>query len=135
MNITYTDIPDININPDIAKADLGNKVVEGISPLLNEYYLGKSTEVNELKIQLKNVRKEVLNKKNQLQKQMQLLERKKKVKQLLGKVSTLINAGLGYDNSFRNEVIILLKVIDNLSDTKLDFHLKDITTLIKKRFK
>ena len=63
-----------------------------------------------------------------------MLDRKKKVKQILGKVSTLINAGLGYDNSFRNEVIVLLKVIDNLPDKKLDFHLRDITTLIKKRF-
>jgi len=72
--------------------------------------------------------------KHKMKSQLQELENKKKVKKILDKVSRLISAGLGYDSKFRNEIIVLLKVIDNLSDEKLDFHLNDISTLINKRF-
>jgi len=135
MKITVTNIPDISKNIDQAKADLGNRVIENISPLLDEFYVGKQSEYTELKGSLNSLRQDVLEKKTMLEDLISQLEKKKKVKQLLEKISRLVTAGLGYDSSFRNEVIVLLKVLDNLPEQKLEFHLRDVTKTISKRFK
>ena len=135
MKIKITSIPDISTNIDQAKADLGNRVIENISPLLDEYYVSKRESLNEIRNTLKAVRADVLEKKSSLEDLIAQLEKKKKIKLILEKVSRLVTAGLGYDSSFRNEVIVLLKVLDNLPEQKLDFHLKDVTATISKRFK
>ena len=134
MNITVTSIPDINRNLETAKTDLGERVFKGISPLLDEFYVGKINEITNLKTDFKNIRKEVIDKKELLEGKLSSLEKKKKVKKLLEKISKLITAGLAYDSSFKNEAIVLLKVIDNLPDEKLDFHMQDITKTISSRF-
>ena len=135
MKITLTNIPDISKNVDQAKADLGNRVIENISPLLDEYYVAKRESLFDTRNTLKSIRKDVLEKKGQLEELIKQLEKKKKVKAILEKVSRLVTAGLGYDSSFRNETIVLLKVLDNLPEQKLDFHLKDVTATLSKRFK
>jgi len=135
MKITQTNVPDINRNIDQAKVDLGNRVIENISPLLDEYYVSKRESLIESRNSLKEKRALVLEKKHQLEELIKQLEKKKKVKLILDKVSRLVTAGLGYDSSFKNETIILLKVLDNLPEQKLDFHLKDISTTLRKRFK
>lgn len=135
MKIKRTNIPDISKNVDQAKADLGNRVIKNISPLLDEYYIAKRNDLLELKNTLKLVRKDVIGKKDLLENLIKTLEKKKKIKAILEKVSRLITAGLGYDSSFRNETIVLLKVLDNLPEQKLDFHLKDVQATISKRFK
>ena len=134
MKIEITKIPDINKNINKAKEDLGNRVIENISPLLDEFYISKSNESKKLNKKLKDLRKKVIEKKNILEEKLIDLNRKKKMKAILEKISKLITAGLAYDPSFKNEVIVLLKVLDNLSNDKLDFHLKDITSMINKRF-
>jgi len=135
MKIKITNIPDISKNLDQAKADLGNRVIENISPLLDEYYVSKKHQLTEMKHSLKAVRKDVIEKKNLLENLIKTLEKKKKIKLLLERISRLVTAGLGYDSSFRNETIVLLKVLDNLPEQKLDFHLKDVQATISKRFK
>ena len=134
MNIIMTSIPDVSQYLDSAKTDLGNLIVKGISPVLDEVYISKISETKNVKIKYKKLRSQVNEMKHKMKSQLQELENKKKVKKILDKVSRLISAGLGYDSKFRNEIIVLLKVIDNLSDEKLDFHLNDISTLINKRF-
>jgi len=64
---------------------------------------------------------------------MTILNRKKKVKSLLDKISKLVSAGFAYDSNFKNEIIILLKVVDKLSIEKLDFHLNSLNTMVNKR--
>ena len=135
MKISITNIPDISKNVDQAKADLGNRVIDNISPLLDEYYVAKKESLSESRSHLKEVRKQVLDKKTLLEELIKELEQKKKVKAILEKISRLVTAGLGYDSSFRNETIVLLKVLDNLPEQKLDFHLKDVTATLRKRFK
>jgi len=135
MKITVTNIPDISKNINQAKADLGNRVIENISPLLDEFYVSKQSEYTELKNTLNSLRQDVLEKKTMLENHISQLEKKRKIKQLLEKISRLVTAGLGYDSSFRNEVIVLLKVLDNLPEQKLEFHLRDVTKTISKRFK
>jgi len=134
MKIEITKIPDINKNINKAKENLGNKVIENISPLLDEFYVSKSNESKKLNQKLKDLRKQVIYKKNSLEEKMKDLSKKKKIKTILEKISKLITAGLAYDPSFKNEVIVLLKVLDNLSTDKLNFHLKEITSMINKRF-
>ncbi len=134
MNITITQVPDINRNIDQAKEELGSRIIENISPLLDEFYVSKLNESRELTEELKSLRKKVIGKKDQLQERILELDRKKKVRKILEKVSKLTSVGLAYDTSFKNEVIVLLKVLDSLPNNKLDFHLKDITQMINKRF-
>jgi len=135
MKISVTEYPDIDkTNVEFSKQDLGARIIENISPLLDEYYQGKTGELKDLALEYQGVSKRVQEKKRQMENLMAKLGRMKKVKKLLDKASRLISSGFGYDSSFRNEMIVLLKVLDNLPDDKLDYHLNEITKIINKRF-
>lgn len=135
MKLSVTQYPDIDkTNVEQSKQNLGSRIIENISPLLDEYYQGKSGELKDLAIEYQSINKRVQEKKSQMENLMVKLGRMKKIKKLLDKASRLISSGFGYDSSFRNEMIVLLKVLDNLPDDKLDYHLNEITKIINKRF-
>jgi len=54
MNIIMTSIPDVSQYLDSAKTDLGNLIVKGISPVLDEVYISKISETKMLKLNIKN---------------------------------------------------------------------------------
>jgi len=136
MKIIETKYPDIDKdNIEQATSALGNRIVENISPILDEYYQGKSGQLKELVLEFQGLAKKVIVKKDLMETLMAKMGRMKKIKKLLDKASRLISSGFAYDSSFRNEMIVLLKVIDNLPNDKLDYHLNEITKMINRRFK
>lgn len=136
MNIIVTKYPDIDKgNTNQATTELGKRIIENISPLLDEYYKGKSGELTDASLEFQGLSKKVQLKKTQMENLVVKLRRLKKAKKLLDKISRLISSGFGHDSSFRNEMIVLLKVMDNLPNDKLDYHLNEITKMINKRFK
>jgi len=136
MKIIETIYPDIDKdNIEQATSALGNRVIENIAPILDEYYQGKSGQLKDLTIEFKRLSKKVLTKKDLMENLMVKMERMKRIKKLLDKASRLISSGFAHDSSFRNEMIVLLKVSDNLNNDKLDYHLNEITKMINKRFK
>lgn len=135
MKIVETQIPDVNMeNVDSAKVDLANRVIKNIYPLFNEVYIDKVNESARLKSELKEKRQEVAKKKNQLEEFFREYKRKEKVQKLLLRVSKLVSSGLAFEGTLKRETVILLKVLDDLSDERLDHHLTELMITINQRF-
>ena len=135
MKIVETQIPDVNMeNVDSAKVDLANRVIKNVYPLFNEVYIDKVNELTRLKSELKEKRQEVVKRKNQLEELFSEYKRKEKVQKLLLRVSKLVSSGLVFEGTLKKETIILLKVLDDLSDERLDHHLGESMRIISQRF-
>ena len=135
MKIQETKIP--NVVPKIidqSKQVLAENVIKNIYPLFNDIYNSKTKEYKELKLSLKNKKDNIVKEKNILQSSINLYKRKKKISKLLDHIERLIDSGLIYDNIIKHEMTILLKIINKLSDEKLDENLKSTLKIISKRF-
>jgi phage shock protein A len=134
MNIVETSIPDVDLkNIDKSKLQLAEKIVEGVHPLLDDIYNDKVNQLEELKERYKNLRKRIHKAKGELEQLMNEHKRKKKVKKLVERISKLVSTGLVHEGTMRNLVVVLLKIVDNLSNEKLDHQLREITNMVSKR--
>jgi len=135
MIIEETKIPNVSLkNIEESKVVLAESIIQNVYPLFNEVYSGNVEEVEILKKQLKEKKKEVLFEKDELQKLVDIYKIKKKVTKLLSRIEKLINSGLIYDGTLKHETTILLKIATKLSDEKLDYHLQNTLRTISKRF-
>lgn len=135
MILQETTIPDVvNENLDQSKLTLADNVIKNVYPLFDEVQREKRREIKELEKQLQEAKKQVQQRKRVLENLLNDYNRQKKVRKLLDRVERLVNSGLIYDGTLRNETRILLKVVPKLTDEKLDFHLQDVLKTINKRF-
>lgn len=135
MNVVETNITDINTNNiDFSKVELADKIIQDISPLFDELYIGQIDKIQSLTLKLQEKKKRVLENKDELELLLKIYKRKGKVRKLLERISKLVSAGLVNEGYLRNETVVLLKVIDKLPDDKLDYHLKNTRNIITKRF-
>ena len=135
MILQETSIPDVvSENLDQSKLTLANNVIKNVYPLFDEVQREKRREVKELEKQLQEAKNQVQQRKRILEKLLNDYNRQKKVRKLLNRIERLVNSGLIYDGTLRNDTRILLKVIPKLTDEKLDFHLQDVLKTINKRF-
>jgi len=135
MILQETTIPDVvSENLDQSKLTLANNVIKNVYPLFDEVQREKRREVKELEKQLQETKNQVQQRKRVLENLLNDYNRQKKVRKLLNRIERLVNSGLVYDGTLRNDTRILLKVIPKLTDEKLDFHLQDVLKTINKRF-
>jgi len=135
MNIVETSIPDIDIkNIDKSKLYLAEKIVEGIHPLLDDVYREKTKQLEELKGGYKVLRQRIHKEKQELEQLMAEHKRKRMVKNLVERISKLVSTGLVHEGAMRNQMVVLLKIVDNLSEEKLNHQLREITNMVSKRF-
>lgn len=135
MNIIETNISNIDVSKiDKSKVVLADKIIENVYPLFNEVYSDKLTSIEPSKRELQLKKEQVITEKNELEALLKELSRKKKIKKLLERLSKLVSSGLVYDGSSRTETIVLLKIIDNLPENKIDQHLQNTMKNIAKRF-
>lgn len=135
MNIVETSIPDVTTdNIDKVKLDLSDRITKSVYPIIDEIYNDKLFKVEGLSEELKSKKREVFAAKTNLEVMMGDFNRKKKVKKLVERISRLVSAGLVHHGSLRNETVVLLKVVENLSDDKIDYHLGETMKMISKRF-
>lgn len=135
MNIVETSIPDVTKeNIDRTKLDLSERIVKNVYPLLSEVYHEELSRVKELEKELKQKSRLIRESKDNIEGRMKVYNKKKKAKKLVDRISKLVSSGLVYDGTLKNEIIVLLKVIESLSDDKLDYHLKQTLRMISKRF-
>ena len=135
MNIITTSIPDIdkdNLNRE--KLEIGERIVESVKPLLDDEYKKKKDRVKELVIEIKQERTKVLGVKERISRLMKQYEREKKINKLLNLISKLVSTGLVHKGQMRNEIIVLLKTLDKVQDSKLDQHLSQVQRNFSKRF-
>jgi len=135
MNIVETSIPDVTReNIDRTKLDLSERIVKNVYPLLSEIYHEELSRVKELEKELNRKSRLIRESKENIEGRIKFYSKKKKTKKLVDRISKLVSSGLVYDGVLKNEVVVLLKVIENLSDDKLDYHLKQTLRMISKRF-
>ena len=135
MKIVETSIPDIDIkNIDKSKLSLAEKIVEGVHPLLDDVYREKEKHLEELKEKYKILRQKVHKEKEELENLMIEHRRKKRVKNLVEKISKLVSTGLVHEGAMRNQMVVLLKIVDKLSEEKLNHQLRELTSMVSKRF-
>lgn len=134
MIITETDIPDeISENIDQSKIDLADKIINNVQPLLDEVLNEKVASARVLVKEYSKKKKLVSEKKIALEEMFKSYKRKQKVKKLLERVEKLVSSGL-IEGQSKHDMVVLLKVIDDLPDDKLNYHLKNTMNIITKRF-
>lgn len=135
MKLINTGIHDINFKDiDQSKINLSNKIIENIFPLLKDIKSSKLEESESLKFELSRKTKKIQKEKNELEGMLFNYRRHKKIKKLLERISKIVKSGLTNSGSYRHETIILLKVIDTLSEDQLNYHLSETLKTINKRF-
>ena len=128
----YADITEANL--DESKISLADNIIKNVYPLFDDVYTQKVSQLKKLK-ELHEARKnKVVRNKTNLEAMIRQYEQKKKVSKLLSRLEKLVDSGLVYDGHLKSETIVLLKIIDKLSDDKLDYHLTETLKIIGKRF-
>jgi hypothetical protein len=135
MNIIETEYPDITTsNIEQSKVILADNIINNIYPLFDDVYTEKVSQIKKLQTLYENRKVKVLQNKKNLEIMLKNYDRKKKVSKLLTRLEKLVDSGLVYDGHLKNETIVLLKIIDKLSDDKLNHHLSEALKIIGKRF-
>jgi len=135
MNIIETKIPDVheeNINQ--SKVVLADNIIRNIYPLFDEIFSTKVEQVNKLEKVLESKQVQVLESKRQLEQGIKDYKKKQKESKLLDRINKLVSSGLIHDGNLKHEMVILLKIIDTLTEEKLDYHLANTLKIIGKRF-
>jgi hypothetical protein len=135
MIVEETTIPNITRkNFDQSKTNLANSIIENVYPLFSEVYTIRTEEIDELKKENINKKELTTSVRINLENLAKENEKQKKISILLSRIEKLVNAGLIYDAALKNETTILLKIINKLSDSQLEHHLKETMQIISKRF-
>jgi hypothetical protein len=135
MKVIETQLPDVTKqNLDESKVVLADNIIKNVYPLFDDVYTQKLEEVKELDNVLKGKKIHVKEQKEHLETLLRTYTKKRKVTNLLGRLQKLIESGLVYDGTLRNDTVLLLKVIDKLSEEKVDYHIKQTMKLISTRF-
>jgi hypothetical protein len=135
MNIIETSIPDFSEKTIYqTKVLLAQKIIDNISPLLNEAYLAKGEYKKKLQEEAKLEKKKIDDAKREVQQIINDYNRKKKVARILDRINKLVESGLIHDNQLRHETVILLKILDKLPEDKLDMQLNRTIEVLNKRF-
>jgi hypothetical protein len=135
MKIEETQFPDVSkSNLQESKVVLADNIIRNVYPLFDDVYIQKLEEVKKLEDVLAGKRLQVKDQKDHLEKLLSSYNKKIKVTNLLGRLQKLVESGLVYDGTLRNDTVLLLKVIDKLSEEKIDYHIKQTMKLISTRF-
>lgn len=135
MKITTTKHPDITeSNLDESKIILAENIIANVYPLFDDVYTEKVSQLKKLKTIYESRKSKVVKNKQNLEIMMKQYQQKKKVSKLLTRLEKLVDSGLVYDGHLKNETVVLLKIIDKLSDEKLNHHLSETLKIIGKRF-
>ncbi len=135
MNIIKTKIPDVTIqNIDESKIILADNIIKNVYPLFEDIYSETCEQTNILESKLKKQSKEIRERKQSIENLATEYKKRKKISKALSRVSKLIESGLIYDGSLKHETIVLLKVIDKLSEQKLDEQISKLVKFLNKRF-
>lgn len=132
VNITATNIQDLNVeNLDETKVNLANRIMSVVYPRFHDEHQNKIKEFKKLKSELLKKKELVKESKQELEDIVSQINKAKKVKHLLQLIDILNKTGY-ISGSLKNETIILMKVAENLSDEKLNHHINEIKSMIKK---
>ncbi len=133
MIIETSEYKDINVeNIDLAKLTLANKIIAQVRPLVDDIFLEKSKQIKKIESEIGNKKIIVGQLKIKLEKKIALYNKKKKVVKLLERIEQLNSFGMLY-GELKNEIVVILKVLDTLDDNKLNKYLQTTMEIVNKR--
>lgn len=132
MKIIETNIPDFIEDENKSKIALADKILTNIVPLLNVKFQEKLKNIKLLKESVINKKNKVSTEKIELESLMKEYNRIKKVKVLLERIMNLLGSGL-LIGEFKKEMIVVLKVIEDLNEDKLNFYLSETVRVLNKK--
>jgi hypothetical protein len=135
METEILNLPDItNNNIQESKLLLANSIIENIYPLFDNIFMEKKNKIEELSTDLKK-RDSILSKKKTFVEQLiKDYQREKLVSNFLSEVENLVHSGLVNDSGTRQQVIVLLKTLDKLSEDKIKNMIFDAKRVLGKKF-
>ena len=136
MIIEETSIVDVQPeNIDEVKIGLAENVMESVFPLLDEIYAEKLKQKGLLEQELQEKEIELKKKKGELDRLLAKFKKKKKIKELFNWTSKLVDNGIIHEGKMRGQVIVLLKVAEDISEEKLDYNIINTKKLVEKRYR
>ena len=127
MKIIETSILDITPkNVDKEKVKLSELVIKKIAPILDKSYYEKVLEVKKLKNEVRIKRESFLKEKEEVSNLIASYEKKKKITNLLNRISNLLNVRIP-EGSSKRELVVLLKIVEKLDTKKIDSYIKSVT--------
>lgn len=138
MEIIKTNILDLKLeNKDDlnqAKLNLAENIINYVYPILDEDYSERNKDLRKLKKKLKEKKVIIGERKDILENLQNEYNKKLKTKKLLDRLEKLIDSKLIYmESSTKKETIILLKILNSLNETHLDYHLNNTVKILSKR--
>ena len=134
MRIIETDIPDIsNKNIDESKVKLAEDIIKNVNPLFDDLLQEKLEALTDAQISLKQKTKQIAEKKKKIEILFQEQKRKQKVKKLLDRIEKMVDTGIVNQGNMRSETVVLLRVVDNMDDDKINYHLTNTMNILTKR--
>jgi len=135
MNIETLNLPDItNNNIQESKILLANSIIENIYPLFDNIFMEKKNKIEELSTDLKKRDAILSRKKDVVEQSIKEYQREKLVSSFLSEVENLVHSGLVNDSGTRQQVIVLLKTLDKLSEDKIKNMIFDAKRVLGKKF-
>jgi hypothetical protein len=127
MRIIETKVLDTDIkNLDLEKIKLSERIIKKVSPILDKTYYKKLLEVRELDKQVKLKKEIVLKEKKEILNLIASYEKKKKIADLLNRISNLLDVRIP-EGSAKKELVVLLKIAEKLDSKKIDSYIKSVT--------
>ena len=122
-------------NIDSIKMELAEKIINKISPLFNEAYINKKIEYKKALKQKKNIIDEVNKKKESMMSLVKEYERKTKIKKLLERINKIVSSDIIHSSlNLKKDMSFLIKIINNLSEEKINHYLVETNRIITKKF-
>jgi hypothetical protein len=135
VKILKLDIPDISsCNLYESKVRLADKIVHGVLPYINNEMFERIKDLKKIKKEIRNRKKIVSAKKISLESTLKVLERKRKTSLLLDRAMKLVAVGGLNDENVKSELTVMLKIIDDLPEEKIDFYLSEMMRIVTRRF-
>jgi len=123
-----------NLDLDSAKLNLADEVIREVSKEINNDNFLEFKELKILKSNYENKRKQAFEIRKDLKEVSNSYSKLKKVNELLKKVKIIIESGIfERDSNLKHEITILMRVIEDLPEKKLDMYLLETINIIKKR--
>ena len=134
MNIRFLESVDVSpLNSEINKINLADKIISTIKPFIDKNLNETEKSVDNINRKVIFKQNEVSTKKEKIIKDSEQIKRQEKISQLLKNIEKLVELKVTDNTSFKNELLILLKIIPKLNIEKLDKHINKTAMIIKKR--
>jgi hypothetical protein len=132
MKVVKSEIVDVlEEEPDRTKVYFAENIVRIMAPILDEYYNEKIEKVSSVKQEMKDLKTRVQSEKEKISQMLSQHKKLTKTAKLLSRIDKIISSGLTY-GSTKRELVIILKILDKLSEEKLDIQMNNMMAILSK---